>query len=41
LGQTKAKIVSALLHKLNDVIDANFVEELLEALLESNLAFFS
>jgi hypothetical protein len=30
-----------LLHEFNDVIDAKFVEELLEVLLESNLAFFS
>jgi hypothetical protein len=38
LGQSKAKIVSALLHKLND---AKFMEELPEAMLKSNLAFFS
>jgi hypothetical protein len=40
MGQSKAKTVFALLHKLNDAVDANFVEELPKALLESNLAFF-
>jgi amyloid beta precursor protein binding protein 1 len=40
MGQSKAKIVFVLLHKLNDVVDANFVEESPKAVLESNLAFF-
>jgi amyloid beta precursor protein binding protein 1 len=40
LGQSKAKTVSALLHELNDAVDAKFMEELPEALLESNPAFF-
>jgi amyloid beta precursor protein binding protein 1 len=30
-----------LLHELNDAVDAKFIEELPEALLESNPAFFS
>jgi amyloid beta precursor protein binding protein 1 len=33
--------VSALLHELNDAVDAKFMEEMPEALLESNPAFFS
>ncbi|CAM6070645.1 unnamed protein product [Sphagnum tenellum] len=41
LGQSKAKTVSAFLHELNDAVDAKFVEESPEALLESNPAFFS
>jgi amyloid beta precursor protein binding protein 1 len=41
LGQSKAKTVSAFLHELNDAVGAKFVEELPEALLESNPAFFS
>jgi amyloid beta precursor protein binding protein 1 len=41
LGQSKAKTVSALLHELNDAVDAKFMEEMPEALLESNPAFFS
>jgi hypothetical protein len=40
MGQSKAKIIFVLLHKLNDRIDANFMEELPKALLEYNLAFF-
>jgi hypothetical protein len=39
MEQSKAKTVFVLLHKLNDAVDANFMEELLEVLLESNLAF--
>jgi hypothetical protein len=41
IGWGSAESVSTLFHELNDAIDAKFMEELLKALLEFNLAFFS
>jgi hypothetical protein len=38
---SKKQRLFLLLHKPNDAVDANFVEELPEVMLEFNLAFFS
>eukprot|EP00250_Pteridium_aquilinum_P009703 c18873_g1_i2 orf=127-1713(+) len=41
IGLSKAKTVCAFLQELNDTVEAKFVEELAEALLDSNPEFFS
>ncbi|PKA52596.1 NEDD8-activating enzyme E1 regulatory subunit [Apostasia shenzhenica] len=41
LGQSKAKCVCAFLQELNDAVNAKFVEESPEVLIERNTSFFS
>lgn len=40
LGSSRAKTATSLLQELNDTVDAQFVEESPEALLNSNPGFF-
>lgn len=41
LGQSKAKCACAFLQELNDAVKAKFIEELPDALIETNPSFFS
>lgn len=41
LGESKAKCVCAFLQELNDAVNAKFIEEFPEKLIESNALFFS